>query len=109
TREILDEITQRNIASHILDALLCRLVFTCYLFDREVIGAAYLGELGLKNASHLRDVLRLQPTRDAKEALYALFHRLGKDFNGDLFNDDLDAEARQITLKHIQTLRDFFD
>jgi SAM-dependent methyltransferase len=108
TREILDELTQRDIAPHVLDALLCRLVFTCYLFDRKVIGEKYLNDLGLKKASHLRDVLSLQPVKDAKTALYKLFEGLGKDFNGDLFNDDLDAEARQITQKHIQTLSDFF-
>ncbi|HZM89402.1 MAG TPA: N-6 DNA methylase, partial [Blastocatellia bacterium] len=108
TRDALDEITHRAIAPHILDALLCRLVFTCYLFDREVIGQNYLEALELKNVSHLRDVLNIQPVRDAKIALYQLFQQLGTDFNGDLFNDDLEAEARHITNKHIQTLNEFF-
>jgi type I restriction-modification system DNA methylase subunit len=108
TRDVLDEITQRNIAPHILDALLCRLVFTCYLFDRKVIGQNYLEALELTSLSHLREVLSIQPVRDAKTALYKLFHELGTDFNGDLFNDDLEAEARQITNKHIQTLNEFF-
>lgn len=108
TRDVLDEITRRAIAPQVLDALLCRLVFTCYLFDREVIGKNYLDAIGLKNASHLRDVLSLQPVRDAKLGLYELFQQLGKDFNGDLFNDDLDAEARQITHKHIEILNEFF-
>jgi predicted GH43/DUF377 family glycosyl hydrolase len=93
----------------VLDALLCRLVFTCYLFDREVIGSAYLKDIGLKIASHLRDVLGAETAKEAKTWLYRLFAKLGEDFNGDLFNDDLDAEARQITQKHIQTLREFFD
>ena len=48
-REFLDENTQRNIAPSVLDALLCRLVFTCYLFDRKVIGKNYLVELGFEN------------------------------------------------------------
>ena len=38
TRDVLDEITNRNISPEVLDALLCRVVFTCYLFDRQVIG-----------------------------------------------------------------------
>jgi type I restriction-modification system DNA methylase subunit len=110
TRELLDEASQRNIAPSILDSLLCRLVFSCYLFDRKVIGADYLRErLKLKDASHLRDILNLQPVREAKEKLYGLFRRLGKDFNGDLFSDDLDAEEQQITQKHIHTLKDFFE
>lgn len=109
TREVLDEITNRDISPQVLDALLCRLVFTCYLFDRKVIGQNYLEELNLSQASHLREVLRLSPTRDAKAALYTLFKQLGQDFNGDLFSDDLDAESRQITLKHVEALRDFFE
>ncbi|MCH8156724.1 MAG: N-6 DNA methylase [Nitrospinae bacterium] len=107
-REFLDENTQRNIAPSVLDALLCRLVFTCYLFDRKVIGENYLGELGFGNEKHLKDVLNIQPTRDAKTALYKLFKKLGEDFNGDLFSDDLEAESRKITNKHIQILNDFF-
>jgi hypothetical protein len=70
TRDVLDEITRREIAPQILDALLCRLVFTCYLFDRNVIGQNYLGTIGLQPACHLRDVLSLHPVRDAShEAL----------------------------------------
>ena len=108
TRDVLDENTQRNIAPSVLDALLCRLVFTCYLFDRGVIKPNYLSALGLENMEHLRDVLNIQPVKNAKAALYKLFQKLGEDFNGDLFSDDLDAEARQITNKHIQILNHFF-
>jgi hypothetical protein len=38
-------------------------------------------------------VLGLQPRAKAKKYLYDLFRKLGKDFNGDLFSDNLDAEA----------------
>jgi hypothetical protein len=108
TRDVLDDITHRNIAPHVLDALLCRVVFACYRFDRKVIGEKYLSEIGIEGASHLRDLLSL-PTRNAKAALYQLFHNLRDDFNGDLFGDDLEVEARQITNPHIETLRDFFN
>ena len=106
---MLDEISQRAIVPEVLDAFLCRLVFTCYLFDRKVIGESYLDDLGFKKASHLRDVLGLQSAKDVKTGLYDLFEQLHKDFNGDLFSDDLEAEARKITHKHIQTVKDFFD
>ncbi|MET4236335.1 hypothetical protein ABIA85_009650 [Bradyrhizobium sp. LA6.10] len=109
TRDVLDEITNRNIQSEVLDALLCRVVFTCYLFDRDVIGKKYLSSIGFEGVSHLRDVLGLQPARDAKSALYSIFANLQRDFNGDLFNDDLEAESRKITHQHIATLRDFFE
>lgn len=108
TREKLDEVSQKRLSPQVLDALLCRLVFTCYLFDRGVIGPSYLKALGLTEAEHLRDVLGIRPAKDAAAALYRLFERLGEDFNGDLFSDDLAAEAKSIAPHHIQALDDFF-
>jgi len=108
TREKLETISQRKIPVRVLDALLCRLVFTCYLFDREVIDQSYLDALGIGNADHLRDVLAIQPRSKAKSLLYKLFEKLRKDFNGDLFSDDLNAEAEWVLDDHIKTLSDFF-
>ena len=108
TRDELGSATRRKIPTDVLDALLCRLVFTCYLFDREVIGQSYLAGLGAKGASHLRDVLAIEPAADAKTVLYRLFKRLGKNFNGDLFSDNLSTEAEFIDEPHITTLKNFF-
>ena len=91
-----------------LDSLLCRLVFACYLFDRGVIGNAYLKQLGLPTATHLSDILSLRPRTRAKTYLYGLFERLGKDFNGDLFSDDLSSEAQLVSSPHIECLDEFF-
>src|SRR5271157_3492523 len=108
TREKLDDVTNQRLSPQILDALLCRLVFTCYLFDRDVIKPGYLSALGFNGASHLKDVLGIEPLRDAKASLYKLFTRLGQDFNGDLFSDDLAAEADLIDDRHIATVNEFF-
>jgi len=108
TREKLDSATRKRIPAHILDAILCRLVFTCYLFDRDVIGEGYLKQLGIKGASHLRDLLGNATAATAKDALYRLFEKLKEDFNGDLFSNDLAAEKELIQDKHISTLNDFF-
>ncbi len=108
TREKLVATSKGRLDVRILDALLCRLVFACYLFDREVIGEAYLRAIGLRGASHLRDVLGIQPRTKAKQHLYDLFRRLGKDFNGDLFSDNLDAEARSVHSSYMDPLDDFF-
>ena len=92
-----------------VDALLCRLVFTCYLFDRGVIDAAYIADTGLPSGpAHLRDILGVSPAGEAKAQLYALFRKLGDDFNGDLFSGDLEKEARSITVAQVRTLNDFF-
>lgn len=108
TREKLVAISPNRLDTRVLDALLCRLVFACYLFDREVVGEAYLRSLGIRNARHLRDVLGSQPRSRAKQQLYDLFRKLGRDFNGDLFSDNLDAEERQVAASYIDPLDDFF-
>lgn len=108
TREKLAAITARKVQADVLDAFLCRLVFTCYLFDRGVIGRSYLANLDLRNVSHLRDVLGMKPRSSAKSALYRLFAQLANDFNGDLFSDDLHAEAALVKPEHIEEVDEFF-
>jgi hypothetical protein len=108
TRQKLVAIAPGRLDTRVLDALLCRLVFACYLFDRGVVGEAYLRGISLRNARHLRDVLGIQPRAKAKQHLYNLFRKLGKDFNGDLFSDNLDAEARLVSASYIDPLDDFF-
>ncbi|MBK5292828.1 MAG: N-6 DNA methylase [Acidobacteriia bacterium] len=108
TREKLVAKSIGKLDPKVLDALLCRLVFACYLFDREVVGETYLRAIGLRRASHLRDVLAIQPRTKAKQYLYELFRKLGNDFNGDLFSDDIDEEARLVDSSYIEPLDDFF-
>ncbi len=108
TRDKLLATCTGSIDAKVLDALLCRLVFACYLFDREVIGQTYLKAVGLTGARHLRDVLGIQPRTKAKRFLYEFFRKLGKDFNGDLFSDDLDVEFRLVSPSYIDPLDEFF-
>ena len=106
-RELLDEVPAARLEPLTLDALLCRLVFTCYLFDRKVIDRKYLEDAGIAGADHLRDILGRKRRSEAKTDLYTLFSQLGQDFNGDLFSDNLDAEARQVKAEHLDILNNF--
>jgi type I restriction-modification system DNA methylase subunit len=108
TRDKLLATSNGALEPRVLNALFCRLVFACYLFDREIVGQTYLESIGLRNASHLRDVLALQPKTKAKKYLYDLFKQLGNDFNGDLFSDNLDVEAEMVSPSFIDPLDDFF-
>lgn len=108
TRQKLGQVQAAQLEPQTLDALLCRLVFTCYLFDRGIIDRDYLKALRIHGAEHLRDILATQPRTDAKANLYKLFGKLGTDFNGDLFTADLEAECRQIRVEHIEVLDRFF-
>jgi hypothetical protein len=107
-RQELEGRSQRAIPTAVLDSLLCRLVFTAYLFDRGVIGESYLRSMNIVGCSHLRDVLGIHPTGQAKAALYKLFSQLALDFNGDLFADDLVAESKWIVNGHVEVLAEFF-
>lgn len=107
-RQVLQEGVREDAGKDRLDGLLCRLVFACYLFDRNVIGGKYLADLGIADCAHLRDVLSIRPLGAAKAALYSLFRRLGEDFNGDLFSDDLAEEERLVHDRHLRTLSEFF-
>jgi hypothetical protein len=106
TRDELGRVSGSQIDPRVLDALLCRVVFTCYLFDRGVIDAEYLRAAGVRNAANLAEVVAL-PKSKAIAGLYALFWRLGEDFNGDLFSDDLDAEAQEVNSDHLLILSRF--
>jgi hypothetical protein len=108
SRKQLDDLSQRDTPASVLDSLICRLVFTAYLFDRGVIGEQYLRSAGIDKGDHLRDVLAIVPTGQAKTALYQLFERLAEDFNGDLFADNLNSESRWIVNRHIEVLAAFF-
>ena len=108
TRDKLLFMSAENMDTDALDALLCRLVFACYLFDRDVIGDRYMEQHGLPKAEHLSDILGLLPRTKAKEHLYRLFDRLGIDFDGDLFSDDLESEASLVSASHIECLDEFF-
>lgn len=108
TRQKLSQVQIAQLEPQALDALLCRLVFTCYLFDRGIIGQDYLKALRIHNASHLKDILTKQQRTVAKADLYTLFSQLGNDFNGDLFTADLGVESRQIQVAHLDIIDDFF-
>lgn len=107
-REKLSQVPAARLEPQVLDALLCRLVFTCYLFDRGVIDRGYLDAHGIRDAEHLKDILAKKPKADAKTDLYKLFGQLGADFNGDLFSSDLEAESRRVRVEHLEILDKFF-
>lgn len=88
------------------DALLCRTVFVCYLVDRGITDEEYFSRIGARGITSIKDILGLPPTK-ARSILYKLFEQLRKDFNGDLFDADLDDEAEQVNAAHIQVLSRF--
>ena len=90
-----------------VNALLWRVIFTCYLIDREIIDSSYFSQLGADNVYRLIDLFLERDFEEVKEYLYKLFSKLQQDFNGDLFDGDLQIEKQQIQSSQIQILKRF--
>lgn len=78
-------------------ALIGKFLFSCYLLDRGIIGAAYLKRYHLPEAKNMLDLLD-SPLLGQGGTLNALFAALQNDFNGSLFGTQeevvvTDAEA----------------
>jgi hypothetical protein len=93
----------------ILHALLGRIIFTCYLTDRNIIRQAHFDRIGAQGASNLRELLGRDNKRESLNLLYKLFYQLREDFNGSMFDEEIEYEKRQISSEHVEVLRHFLD
>lgn len=109
TRVLLRKAASSKLDTQTVHALLGRLIFTCYLIDREIIGSKYLYDAGAANSKKLLDILSFDDTQKVKEILYNLFKLLQRDFNGDVFDGNLEAEKHLIESEHINILWRFFN
>jgi N-6 DNA Methylase/Eco57I restriction-modification methylase len=111
-------LTNAGLASRMAHALIERAILVRYLEDRGVLTTGYFEELG---ARHPRwtNILQAHPQvpdfgpasefvrcLGDKDLTYALFAKLGEDFNGDLFVPD-PAERDTVEARHLRMLRDF--
>ena len=90
-------------------ALLGRTIFTCYLVDREIINGSYFKKAGANGSRSLLDVFIRFPPDQAKSILFKLFKELRSDFNGDVFEGDLEAEELLLGPTHIALLGRFLN
>ncbi len=104
-----DLLCHRNAAERKrVHAFLGRIIFTCYLIDREIIILQDYSFIRRKGVKRLVDLLSDYSPERAKSLLYALFARLRDDFNGSMFDEDLDQEQQSISDDDIVILRRFF-
>ena len=94
------------------NALIGRLIFLCYLVDREVIFLTdYAREIG-SGKTKVKDILGSDDPGLAFERLYKLFARLKGTFNGSMFDQNLAKECRAIrkgAKRHRATLVTFLE
>ena len=103
-------------------SLIGRSIFIRYLEDRNIINGEYFREIANSNPSwsELLTAPLEKPNLtsdqssclycrvlDDKDFTYALFRRLARDFNGDLFSTGVDEEEESATSNHLQLLKRF--
>ncbi|MCF2150406.1 SAM-dependent methyltransferase [Desmonostoc muscorum LEGE 12446] len=106
-RSLLEEEPDHTLDIRTVNALLWRTIFTCYLVDRKIIDFSYFDKINATDCHRLIDLLEKNEPSQAKQLLYALFQQLKSDFNGDLFDVDLQAENKLIKDGHINILKKF--
>lgn len=92
----------------IIHKLLGRIIFVCYLVDRDIIGEQEFNNAEAKNVKNLKGLFN-SPNIDIKSILYKLFTQLKTYFNGSMFDDDLLAEEILINDNTIRILKDFLN
>ena len=86
-RDLLHE--HKDLPYGIVHALLGRIVFTCYLVEREIIDEGHFDEAGANGAKTVRELFEEYRGDKARDVLYKLFAVLQKHFNGSMFDDSL--------------------
>ena len=91
----------------IVHALLGRIIFTCYLVEREIIDRGHFDEAGANGVKTVRELFEEYRGDKARDVLYKLFAVLQKHFNGSVFDDSLEDERPQIDEGHMDILQKF--
>lgn len=105
-----DELTKgdKALKPPVAHAFLGRLLFTCYLCDRGIIDLReYFPDRPWRC---IHDLLAEHEDDDSRPALYGtLFPALKREFNGSMFDEDLDGERDLIQIPHLQAVRRFLN
>ncbi len=97
-------VDEGGLAPQFAHAFLGRLLFTCYLCDRGIIDLSdyFKGQPW----RHLHELLA--DVGDPTTALYdTLYPALRRDFNGSMFDDELDEEPCLVRVEHFDAVRRF--
>ncbi|MBM4088177.1 MAG: hypothetical protein FJ276_01915 [Planctomycetes bacterium] len=88
---------------HIAHDFICRLLFVCYLVDRGIVPLE-----GHPPGARVHEALAAYAdATQARDFLYDLFRKLQYQFNGSMFDADLDAEKAYFSAEWMDAVRDF--
>jgi len=98
---------KRGLGSTAARAVLLQIIFISYLEDRRIVDPAYYRErVGIKKVGSFLEILKL----NSIGTLGALFHRLRRDFNGDIFYGPCSFgpdKGPELSQEHVEILHDF--
>lgn len=103
-RDVMMSNPNRRMTDQEVHALLGRIVFTSYLTDRRIIQDRYFEEAGAVGCRSVLDIIQNWEWPESNRLLYALFKKLREDFNGDVFDGDLDKEELDISSSDVAAL-----
>ena len=87
-------------------AFIGRVLFFCYLLDRGIVSVGEPDEYRT-GTMLLAEQLESRPKGTRIDFLYRHFIELKEQFNGNMFDQDLEAEKKQIQPDHLDTLLQF--
>jgi len=93
----------------IAHTLLGRIIFTCYLIEREIIDEKLFNKAGAKGINNLHELFNKFDGDKAKNILYQLFAVLQRYFNASVFDATLKDERLNIAPGHIEILKRFLN
>lgn len=104
-RDLRDALTQGadRLNTQKAHALIGRLLFLCYLLDREIFSTG--NSDGTRTGTvRFTELLEKQPDNQRIDYLYDIFAELKEQFNGNMFDQDLDTEKPSIKPSHLNKL-----
>ena len=67
--------------------LLGRIIFTCYLIERKIIGRQAFEDIGADSCDSLQSLFNGFPSRNVRDKLFHLFENLRSYFDGSIFEE----------------------
>ncbi|MFH1934669.1 MAG: N-6 DNA methylase [Pseudomonadota bacterium] len=104
-RSLRDALTQEpeRLDTQKAHALIGRVLFLCYLFDREIFSIDK-SESSLTGTVRFTELLEKRSGDERIDYLYDIFSDLKERFNGNMFDQDLDTEKLLIRPSHLNKL-----
>ena len=90
-----------------INSFVGRLIFTCYLIDREIISLQDYKFPSEQQITSVQGLFELNSATEIRECLSILFSSLKDDFNGSMFEENFEPELSKLTQSDFILLQRF--